>query len=134
MADSTTTTAAAYTARVLPLDEWQARQAELPYPPGALDPSEFKWLVVVEDREGRIVASWCAMNMVMLEGLSVTPAHPMAAKHLLFGMLKTLLEMNTPGALTRIEDQAVRDLAAHAGFVQLPGTLHQIDLRPQEST
>jgi hypothetical protein len=118
-----------YTARVLPPDEWAARQAELPYAPGHLDPDAYKTLVVVEDRAGRIVASSCALNMVMLEGLIVQPGHPMAAKHLLFGMMATLLEAHVAGAATLIEDPKVMELAVHAGFLPLPGTLHQIDLR-----
>jgi hypothetical protein len=119
---------AKYTTRVLSIEEWTLRRYELPYPPGGLDPGEYKRLVVVEDEGRNIVASWVVMNLVMLEGLNVVQGHPMAGKHLLFGMMKTLLDDGVPAATTRIEDPAVMALAEHAGFVPVPGTLYQIVL------
>lgn len=133
--DAAAVLASRYRARLLPPDEWDARQAELPYPPGVLDPSEYKRLVVVEDGEGRIVGSWCAMNLVALEGLHLDEAHQhgVAAKHLLYGMLDTLMKMGTPAAMALIADPAVQALAEKVGFVALPGVAYQITL-PQEGT
>lgn len=123
-----------YRARVLSTEEWTAREGELIYAQGYMTPNDYRRMVVVEDADGHIVASWCAMNVVMLEGLSVTPGHPMAGKHLLLEMLHQLKDLGAAGALTRIIDPTVKALAQHAGFDALEGELFQIALTPAETT
>lgn len=126
--------AADYRARVLPLEEWQARVGELPYPPGAFDPSPNALLVVVEDATGRILASWGAMNLIMLEGLHVDPAHRHGpvGKHLFAEMIHELLARGVPGASTIVNDPGVAALAQRIGFVKIPGEVFQVRLTPPQ--
>lgn len=125
------TTTPLYRARVLPGDEWAARAGELAHYTAGLPDPEFSILVVVEDTAGRIVASWLAMNTVHLEGLYVDPAHrhtAPVARELLAQMVGELISRQIPAAVTIAQDPAIAELAEHAGFVQIPGTLWQLTL------
>ena len=130
-------TAPGFTVRVLPPDEWgeKVTSGELAHYPILPDP-EYSYLLVVEDAEGRIVASWFAQNEVHLEGLYLAPEHRKKGRTiqtLLFaGMLETLRRGQIAAVLTLAQDPSILHLAQHAGFVEVPGTLLQLVLSPPE--
>jgi hypothetical protein len=115
---------------VLPPDQWEARRGELPY--ATLPDPGYTLLVVVENHEGRIVASWMAMNTVHLEGLHVVASerHKGSVSMLLLnGMLQALAEGQVPAVLTLAQEPSIITLAQKFGFRVVPGTLLQLDLR-----
>lgn len=121
-----------YTARVLPPDEWAAKLpalthlAALPDPQGAL-------LVVVEDEAGAVIATWCVMNILHLEGLYIDPAHrhsPTVAKKLFQETLGAVMAFKAPAVLTHTTDPMVAEMATKIGFTPIPGAMFQLDLRP----
>lgn len=122
-----------YTVRVLPPDEWPAKAEELAHYPLLPDP-EFSYLVVVEDKAQRIVASWFAQNEVHLEGLYVSPEHRKklgTIQTLLFaGMMETLHRAQLIAVLTLAQDPSILALAEKAGFTRIEGTLLQKILSP----
>jgi hypothetical protein len=123
-----------YTTRVLPSEEWPVKYAQaqlLQYP--QLPNPEHTMMIVVEDPDGVIVASWCAMNTVHLEGLYVSQAYrhvAAVARELMVGMGVALLNVGCREALTIGQDPAIVSLAQKAGFVIIPGTLLKLALTP----
>lgn len=119
-----------YVARVLPPAEY-SRLIELGIPVDRLPDPEGTIVVVIE-LGGKIVGRWMALNAVMLEGLQIEEGYrhiPGVARKLLETMLKELRGRDLASVLTIVQSAAVGDLAAHAGFALLPGTLYQKDLR-----
>lgn len=116
-----------YTARELPPEEWTRLPTEMQ---AALRP-ELSVVVVVEDAAGEIVGRWAAMNVVHLEGLYIDEAHrgnPIVAGGLAATTIQTLRAHGVASAVTLIQADEVRALAAHFGFTLVPGTLHRLDL------
>lgn len=119
-----------FVARVLPAAEWGKLVGRVPYDLAAQHP-DHTIVVVVEDAEGLVVASWLALNIVHLEGLYVAPegrGHPAIAKTLVLGMTEQLKLANIPAVVTIVQDDAVREMADKLGFTHIPGTLHQLTL------
>lgn len=120
-------TASPYTARLLPPPEWDRLPAMVA---GALHP-DHALVIVVEDLDGSILAHWCALNTVHLEGLYVDPivrGNPVVARMLVLTMIAALKGIAVKQALTIAESDAIRELAAKLGFTHVPGTLHRLDL------
>jgi len=129
LTDTPTPSHGPYTARILPPEEWDAKFAsyELAHYVGLPDPDSVI-LVVVEDSEGRIVASWYAMNLVHCEGVYIDEAHrgnPTIAKLLTGALLGECDRRGIPNVLTRALTPSILSLARKLGFEVLPGTLLQ---------
>lgn len=124
-----------YRVRLLPPEDWPARQDELLHYP-QLPPTAHNLLVVVEEKlTGRIVASWFAGNKVMLEGIFVVPdARTSIAvpRLLLSGMVTLLQQLGIGAALTLAQDASILALARRAGFDTIDGTLLEVRLPPKE--
>ncbi len=120
-------TVAPYQARILPPEEWDRLPEEVR---SAITP-EGAAVIVVEAADGAIVARWVALNTIHLEGLYVDPdfrGNPVVARQLTTFMVDALRLLGVPQALTIIQDDRVRRMAATMGFVEVPGTIHHLTL------
>jgi hypothetical protein len=116
-----------YTSRVLPEAEWDRLPPDVRQ---ALTPG-YAIVVVVETEQGEIIARWCALNVIHLEGLLIDPAYrhsPKVAGRLFGHMILALREKEIPSVLTLVQEPTVQALAEKVGFVALPGTLNKLDL------
>lgn len=122
-----------YSVEILPRSRWEELKdfghfkatACLPDPDSAV-------VLVLRDEAGKIVGSWFATTLVLLEGLFIDPEHrnkPAAAKRLLLGMIELLKEREVKSALTVTVDPVVRRMAGTAGFQEIDGTLHLLTLK-----
>ena len=121
-----------YTARVLPPEEWLHWSASGQLGPAPLPDPNFSLLIVVQDHTGRIVASWQALNTVHLEGLFIAEDQRhkgSVVRMLLAGMINALNQGRVPAVLTLAQETSIITLAQKFGFVIVPGTLLQLDLR-----
>jgi hypothetical protein len=115
-----------YTSRVLPETEWNRLPDDVRQ---ALTPG-YAIVVVVENSDGKIIARWCALNVIHLEGLLIDPDYrhsPKVAGRLFGHMILALKEKEIPSVLTLVQEPAVQALAEKVGFVTLPGTLNKLD-------
>lgn len=119
-----------YTSRILGPEEYYKLES-LGIPRDRL-PNPATSVVGVIEVDGVIVARWMALNVVMLEGLQIDAEYqkrPGVARRLLNLMLGTLRARGIVAATTIVQDSGVGELARHAGFNRVPGTLYQKDLR-----
>lgn len=118
-----------YTVRELPADEW-ARLRDLPIAARGLPDPALAAILVVEDHEGQIVATWSAQTAVHLEGLwKATPHdHPAVSRKLFEGMIGMLQHKGIRFSFTYTEDLSVAAMAVRAGFERVPGDLLLLDL------
>lgn len=119
--------------RVLPPDEWDklAGVEGLEYPLDLMKADPGSVIVVVVEDEGKIVASWIAMNTVHLEGLHVRPegrGNPLVARAILLGMVTALRDAHIASVLTIAPTPEIKRLAETGGFQEIPGTLFRLDL------
>lgn len=123
----------AYRGEVLPFSDWPTLEsADLPLthlpPAGSL-------IVVTKDLDlprSPIVGRWMAYSVVMLEGLWLAASHrgrPGVARRLLHKMLQELRDRNVQAAITISQSPEIDAMAERAGFVRVPGTIWQKDLR-----
>jgi len=110
------------TARILPRTEY-ARLADT-YLSALRDviPDEAR-VVVVEDDDGRIVASWMAFRVVHLEGCSVAEdqrGNPAVLRRLLGMMHRALGELGAVRVMTAADSDHVASLLFKLGAVPLP--------------
>lgn len=123
----------AYTARMLQPNEYE-RLLELGIPREKL-PSPDTAIVAVIEEDGKIVGRWIAGTVTILEGLQIEEAYrnsPGVARKLLQIMMAELRSLGVASAITFVQNDMVGELARHAGFDRLPGTIYQKDLRPTE--
>lgn len=123
------------TVRILPPDEWHRLKDFGPFKQAQTLPDPVYASVLVAELDGEIVGSWMATTIVLLEGLEIVPAHrkhPGIVRRLLFGMIDHLRGIGAKTAITVTQDAAVGRLARHAGFVDLPGSLHLLVLKEGE--
>jgi hypothetical protein len=125
---------APYRVRALPPEEWTEKIAagELAHYPVLPDP-QFTIIVVVENTEGVIVASWLAMNTVHLEGLYIDPNHRQSvgvAVRLFSGMIEALQRAGVPQALTIASSPTIARMAETAGFAPIDGDLYRLLIPP----
>lgn len=114
-----------YTVRVLPPDEWP-RLAHIGHFAAVAPPSPDHTVILVIEKDGQILATWGAMDVVHLEGLWVDPAyrdHPALARKLLAGMEDLLREHNISTVFTIGVTLDVLAMAHRLGFQWMPGNL-----------
>src|SRR5438874_13202440 len=125
-------TASRYTARELPQADWDRVRGLPPFQElGGLPDPAGATIVVVEDG-GRIVASWFAVPFTHLEGVWIDPLarRSKVSALLLTEMKATLQKYGVQVAFTIALTDQVKEVAEHAGFEVVPGTL--MGLRIQE--
>jgi len=127
---------APYTARVLPPSEWPRLPAECPTSPlAAIDLSTvYGHLVVLENREGRIVGHWPLVLVWHAEPLYVEPAERNAAaiKALVRGLQATIAAEQIPLAFAMIDDPGMQWMAERLGFTPTPAPMYHA-MAPDEA-
>jgi len=114
----------ALVARVLPSEEWAAKILPV-WPAGWALPDAGHARMVVVERDGQVVATWAAMDVVHLHGVWKDPAarDPKIPGLLIDAMMDLLRGAGIAGVFTIAPTPEVRALAEHAGFEVLEGDL-----------
>jgi hypothetical protein len=81
-------------------------------------------VVIVEDEQGQIIASWLAFAQVHLEGVNIADDYRHSAqvvRHLLRGMREAVDELGASRVTSASDTEMVTDLLLHMGAEPLPG-------------
>lgn len=120
-------------ARLFQPEEWERLRDYGPFKAAGkvLPDPQHAFVLVLEEASGEIVGCWMARDMVLLEGLFLSPEHRHshgAAKTLFLAMIAALDQRGVSQAMTLIQDPYVEGLAKTAGFEKLDGALHVLSL------
>ena len=111
------------THRILPASEYARLETTYLGPLRHAIPADAR-VVVVENDDGRIVASWLAFKQVHLEGCSLAEDYrrnPAVVRHLFQGMQDALGELGAARVYTAAVDDQVRRMLRKMGASQLDG-------------
>lgn len=107
------------TSRVLPRDEW-GRVSSVPLDVALPDTSR----VVVVEKDGAIIASWIALNVLHLHALEVDAEYrknPAVFGRLMRQMRDVVLAHEATGAFTTAESDEVREMLKSYGAERVVG-------------
>lgn len=123
------------TARLLPMDEWWRLDGRPPFTDG-LPTDDQHWLIpVVEDDQGRIVASCAIFDTVHWDCFQIdedAQKNPAVFRQLLTLSIATLQGYGVPVAhLTVADDRPdLQAMVERFGFVKAPGSLYILAVPP----